>query len=91
MWTESLQSAEGLITAFAMLITAIGGAILAIKNITKHKDSTPVPVAQGQTISASDLWVQDLRKDAAEADQLRDRLTKALIRLAEHGIPYDDI
>lgn len=75
-----------------MLITAIGGAVLAVKQIIKNR--TPAAenrIAQGQTISPNDLWLQDLRKDAEEADILRARLTKALIRLAEHGIPYDDI
>lgn len=91
MLTDTLNSAGGLLTALATLITALGGALLVVKNISNNKTDSSDEIVQGQAITSQDLWLQDLREDAAEADILRHLLTQALARLSGAGLPYEDL
>lgn len=91
MWIDTLNSAGGLITALATLVTALGGAVLVVKNISKNETTQTEEIVQGQVITPQDMWLQGLKEDADEADTLRDLLMLAITRLAEAGLPYKDL
>lgn len=89
---DALDNIEGIVSSVALIITTIIGAWLTVRAALKPtEDDDTAEIVQGQAVDHEEQWLTDLRADAAEADELRDRLTKALLRLARNGIDTDDI
>lgn len=99
MWQDSAKTVEDILSHLAIIITGLGGVWLALREIFKRQRKQPHPeIMHGQSLPGESQWLLDLRADAEEADELRkktdelrNRLQKALIRLAQHGLPTDDI
>lgn len=86
MWTSALDSAEGLLTALALLITAVGTIILALQKILRpgHKDQQAAKViAPTQEIRPEPDWLITLRRRAARADAVQEDLDEAEEEIAD--------
>lgn len=97
MWLDTLKaivgSVEAILLSLVAMATGIVSVIALVRGLLKRgeKDPKDAQITVGQEVDPEPRWITDLREDAAEADELRPRLTKALIRLARHGLPTDDI
>lgn len=99
MWASAFDSLEGVLTGLAAVITAVGAVILAVRNIAKNKDpKADTVITQGQSVEPEAIWIQDLRRDADEADELRVALSAVNVslavakeRLRVNGLPYEDL
>lgn len=102
MWLDILQAVVNDLEAITLSLVAIATGIASVAALfrgflkkgkkpkevnTQSEDSVTV----GLPVAGEERWLIDLRSDADKADELTDRLTKALLRLAENGLPYDDI
>lgn len=92
MWGEAVKILEDLLSNIAIIITGVGSVILAVRHITKAKDDSPEDdeksIVQGQSVPVEEPWLTDLRETNAVCGM---RLEKAITRLAQYGLPYEDI
>lgn len=68
MWTSALDSAGGLFTALALLLTAIGTLALALQKVFRPTDKdkqAAKAITTGQEIRPEPDWLISLRRRAA--------------------------
>lgn len=87
MWTSTLDSAGGFLTALALVITAVGTLILALQKIFRPTDKdrkAATVVTTGHEIRAEPNWLITLRVEAARVPSLTEdnaRLTEEAAHL----------
>ena len=103
MWSNSLDSVEGIVGSVALIVTTTVGAWLTVREAVRSKPSDKSKLAeqsvvQGQPVvqpKTEVVWLNELREDTdelrAQVAVLQDRLTAAKIRLAANGLPHEDI
>lgn len=103
MWSNSLDSVEGIVGSVALIVTTTVGAWLTVSEAVRSKQSAKSKsaeqaVVQGQPVTQEKtevVWLNELREDTdelrAQVAVLQDRLTAAKIRLAANGLPHEDI
>lgn len=102
MWLDILQAVFSDLEAIVLSVVAIGTGMASIAALFRgvlKRGRKPKPVntvaedsvTVGLPVAGEERWLIDLREDAEEADVLRERLQKALLRLAANGLTYDDI
>lgn len=102
MWFDILQAVFSDLEAITLSLVAIATGLASVAALFRgflKKGEKPKEVntqskgsiTVGLPVAGEERWLIDLRSDADKADELYDRLNKALLRLAENGLPYDDI
>lgn len=75
MWTSTLDSAGGFLTALALLLTAVGTLVLALQKIFRPSDKdrkAASVVSTGHEVRAEPSWLVALRVEAARVPSLAD-------------------
>lgn len=102
MWFDILQTVFSDLESITLSLVAIATGLASVAALFRgffKKGDKPKEVntqskgsiTVGLPVAGEERWLIDLRSDADKANESYDRLTKALLRLAENGLPYDDI